>query len=178
MSISEYLEWYILYIPKEIYGWGIISFLFVFLLMSLWRGFAGLRYGMLFLLIEYVALLVYFTVFMWRDSGQYHYRLIPFWSYQAIFQGTRVLAHEIAMNIAVFIPIGVLASLSLNKPSWKKVAIVGFVISFIIEFLQLVLKRGCCETDDVINNTLGCVIGFGIYLALRKVLNALYFSKK
>ena len=35
----------------------------------------------------------------------------------------------------------------------------GIVVSFGIEILQLVLKRGLFELDDIINNSLGCMMG-------------------
>lgn len=36
-------------------------------------------------------------------------------------------------------------------------------ISLLIELLQLVTKRGLFEFDDIIHNTLGAVIGYGVY---------------
>jgi glycopeptide antibiotics resistance protein len=79
-----------------------------------------------------------------------------------VFHGKAILAHEIIMNIAVFMPIGFLAAIAMRKATWKKVALVGLAISLTIELLQLVLERGYCETDDVINNMLGCLIGYGM----------------
>lgn len=137
----------------------------------MWKGAKeGVRYGAAFLLAEYVALLLYFTVFMWRRTKEYEYALVPFWSYKAMLTETRVLMQEVAMNIAVFIPIGFLAGIAMKNDTWQKVAITGLAISLTIELLQLVLKRGCCETDDVINNTLGSLIGYGLYIMLRKAV--------
>ena len=46
MRIAEYFEWYILYIPASVYGWGLVAFLGVLLLMMLWKGVArGVRYA-------------------------------------------------------------------------------------------------------------------------------------
>lgn len=170
MSFAEYFEWYILYIPISVYGWGVAVFLVILVTSMLWKGInTGVRYGAAFLLIEYVALLLYFTVIIWRNNGVHGYRLVPFWSYWAMFQGTKVLAHEIIMNIAVFIPIGFLAGIAMKSVTWQKVAITGLAVSLTIELLQLILKRGCCETDDVINNTLGCLMGYVILRLLVKV---------
>ena len=172
MSIADYLEWYILYIPKGVYVGGIVAFLLVLAVAILWRGRKeGVRLSAAFLMAEYVALLLYFTVYIWRGGMGPEYILVPFWSYWAVFHGTKVLAHEIIMNIAVFIPIGVLAAIALKRATWKKVALVGLAISLTIELLQLILERGYCETDDVINNTLGCLIGYGmVRLAVRERL--------
>ena len=40
-------------------------------------------------------------------------------------------------------------------------------ISASIETLQFFLKRGFAEVDDVMYNTLGCLIGCGIYSLTR-----------
>ena len=42
-------------------------------------------------------------------------------------------------------------------------------LSIMIELLQFILKRGLCETDDVIHNVLGAAIGFGIYCIIAWV---------
>ena len=163
MSISEYFEWFILYIPYEIYGWGVFAFLLVLVLMMLWKGIGrGIRYASAFLLAEYTALLLYFTVFLHRDHGVRQVKLTPFWSYSAIFQGSKVLIHEHVMNIAVFIPIGIMLGIIMREVVWWKVILVGMSISMSIELLQLILMRGCCETNDVIHNTLGCLVGYWV----------------
>ena len=64
------------------------------------------------------------------------------------------------MNIAVFIPIGMMLGIILREVVWWKAIFVGMGISMTIELLQLILMRGCCETDDVIHNTLGCLVGY------------------
>ena len=146
------------------------AFLLILAAAIMWKGAKeGVRYGAAFLLAEYVALLLYFTVFMWRRTKEYEYVLVPFWSYRAMLADTRVLMQEVAMNIAVFIPIGFLAGIAMKSVTWKKVAITGLAVSLTIELLQLILKRGCCETDDVINNTLGCLMGYVILRLLVKV---------
>lgn len=171
MSIAEYLEWYILYISKAVYGWGLVAFLLIFVTAMLWKGtMTGMRYGTAFLLIEYVVLLLYFTIFRRRGTDEYEYVLTPFWSYIAALCDTPVLAQEIAMNIAVFVPVGFLAGVAIKDVTWKIIACIGLGVSLIIEMLQLVLKRGCCETDDVINNTLGSLLGYGLYIMLRKAV--------
>ncbi len=72
------------------------------------------------------------------------------------------------MNVIVFVPIGLLVGWTIKNMNWKKVFFIGMGISFSIELLQLVFKRGFAEVDDLIHNTLGCMIGFGVY-SLAKV---------
>lgn len=63
----------------------------------------------------------------------------------------------------MLIPVGTIIP-CLSK--YKKFAITiasGVSISLFIELLQLVTKRGLFEFDDIIHNTLGVIIGYGIY---------------
>lgn len=163
MSIQEYFKWYILYIPMAIYGFGLVAFLIVLLL--LWRRKGkkkGIRYASVFLLVEYVALLLYFTVFVRPETGKHQLLLIPFWSYVEIWKNTSILIEENIMNILVFIPIGFLLATVMRGYTWWKILLVGVFLSIMIEVLQYVLMRGYCETDDVIHNTLGCLVGYGV----------------
>lgn len=75
---------------------------------------------------------------------------------------------EVLLNIALFIPIGLLLSVSIRNLNWWHVAIVGCCLSLIIELLQLVTGKGLCETDDLIHNMLGAMIGWGMYVLIRK----------
>jgi glycopeptide antibiotics resistance protein len=44
-----------------------------------------------------------------------------------------------------------------------RVALLGFLTSFTIELLQLILKRGLFEFDDMFHNTIGVGIGYGVW---------------
>ena len=50
---------------------------------------------------------------------------------------------------------------------WWKVLFIGGGFSVLIETLLFLLKRGFAEFDDVFHNALGCVIGFGVYVGVR-----------
>ena len=173
MSIAEYIEWYILYIPASVYGWGLGAFLAVLLLMMLWKGVAqGVRYASGFLLVEYVALLMYFTVFIRPEHGERELMLMPFWSYWAIaHDGAKVLIQEHIMNVAVFIPIGILLAIVLKGMRWWKVLLAGMGVSLIVEVMQYIMMRGYCEIDDVIHNSIGCLIGYGLVLLCKMIVN-------
>jgi glycopeptide antibiotics resistance protein len=43
-----------------------------------------------------------------------------------------------------------------------EVVLLGFLTSLSIELLQLVLKRGLFEFDDMFHNTFGVILGYGI----------------
>ncbi len=61
---------------------------------------------------------------------------------------------DIALNILMFIPLGFL----LGGKGWKAV-LFGFLLSAFIELTQYVFLLGYCEADDVLNNTIGAVVG-------------------
>ena len=63
------------------------------------------------------------------------------------------------MNILFFIPYGLLFPW---KDNWKRVFVTALVLSVFIELSQFIFNLGWCEVDDVISNTLGAMIGWGV----------------
>ena len=73
-------------------------------------------------------------------------------------------------NTAMFIPLGIVWPAVFKKLNnhWKVIA-AGFGVSLIIEILQLPFFDRATDIDDLILNTLGFLMGYGIYLlAMRK----------
>lgn len=64
------------------------------------------------------------------------------------------------MNVVVFIPVGMLIGIAFKQVSWWKALLIGCSISVTIESLQFFLMRGFSELDDVVHNTVGCLIGW------------------
>ena len=76
-------------------------------------------------------------------------------------------------NITMFIPLGIVwpsVFRELNTP--VKVIAAGMGYSLLIEAMQLVFYTRVTDIDDLILNTLGYVIGYGIYLLVRAVRRA------
>jgi glycopeptide antibiotics resistance protein len=157
-------------VPTEVYE-GLLSVfclgtvgLFVFFGWKRgWRKVAGL------LLAEYVFLIYSSTVIcrIIAEGGAGH-NFVPFWSYEAINNGRDDLIAENIMNVVVFVPIGLLMGLiTLKKLKLFKAGLlalgIGLFVSVSIEMLQFFLKCGFSEFDDIMHNTLGCLIGFGVY---------------
>ena len=69
-------------------------------------------------------------------------------------------------------PIGLFAGLLADKPRWWKGTLWAFGLSLFIEFFQLFVSRGT-DVDDLILNTLGGLLGHGVFLLLRRVSPAL-----
>lgn len=72
---------------------------------------------------------------------------------------------NIILNILMFVPLGILLPLIFKKcRKYWVTYLVGFLFTIIIEVLQLKTGRGIFEADDIFNNTLGCIIGYGIVI--------------
>lgn len=83
--------------------------------------------------------------------------------------GKKDLIKEHYLNVAFFIPLGMLVWVVLKKKQWWRALELGCAVSILIEVLQLVLKRGMCEFDDVMHNTLGCMVGYGLVKVLASL---------
>jgi glycopeptide antibiotics resistance protein len=77
---------------------------------------------------------------------------------------------EIRVNILAFIPLGIyICMLKANWPFVKKgLAIVVFTLAF--EITQFIFAIGRFDITDVLSNTLGGIIGIGIYALLSRIL--------
>lgn len=121
---------------------------------------------------------VYMLAMVWLvlfKSGLYLEQLIRFGipdlprgiSWNLYFNGAESL-----LNIGVFVPLGLfLMLLSSNERAWPK-ALVCCATSVAFETAQYILKIGTCDGMDVINNTLGGVLGILLFVLLKRLLKA------
>lgn len=73
-------------------------------------------------------------------------------------------------NTAMFIPLGIVWPGVFKKLNTHgKVILAGVGVSLTIEVLQLPFFGRSTDIDDLILNTLGFLIGYGIYLLVRKL---------
>ena len=78
------------------------------------------------------------------------------------------------MNVLVFIPVGLLLGLSSPSMTWPRVLLIGVGLSVGIETLQFIFLRGFSEFDDVMHNTLGCLMGYGLFRLLFRLTTKRY----
>lgn len=128
----------------------------------------GMKWSAGWLLVEYLFLLLYLAVFVRNTQAGWTYNLSPFWSYQAIRKGRDDILAQVIMNVLAFIPIGLLLG-TFKGMKWWQALLIALCFSMLIELLQLVLKRGLAEIDDVVHNGVGCVIGYWAFVGLRKM---------
>lgn len=154
-------------IPQEVYEGLLSVFCLGVVLFVAFKGIrTGLRWSSVLLLIEYIFLLFCSTV-IFRPIGETRqYDFHPFWSYDR----PELLVENI-MNVIVFIPVGLLLGSLLRVKGSRLVALlIGCSISITIEALQFCFMKGFSELDDVMHNTVGCLIGWCIVKGARLIL--------
>ena len=154
-------------IPQVVYCGLLITF-FLGVILQIFK--KGIHIGhdiSKLLLVEYILILYLLTVVYRKEGNVRKYDFMPFWSYKEIIDGKELLLVENIMNILIFVPIGILLGCSFRTMSWKLCLLTGCLLSVCIEIFQFMLKRGFTEFDDVMHNTLGCMMGYGLYSLIR-----------
>lgn len=128
------------------------------------------RYLPEMILIAYGVVYVYLT-FLSRNEIDVPYatgiELRPLSALRRAIRGHSVIpARGILLNILLYIPMGYLIPFvfrGMRKRSSADVILICLLISILTEILQLVLKVGWLDADDIINNTIGAAIGILIW---------------
>lgn len=118
-----------------------------------------------FILTMYLFFVLYMTLLFRTEASSGAY-LRPFHSYMKAYLNTEV-RWGILNNILLFIPIGFI--LNRLKPC-KKILMIPVFFSLLVEVLQYVFNVGTLEFDDLLNNSIGCSVGFGLAQIYRYVL--------
>lgn len=135
--------------------------------------------------VSYIAFGIYAALLIWLimfklsvnigDLGEMRsVNLIPF-RYDTDV-GVRLHAKEVLYNVAAFVPLGVGVSLFMPKWGLLKKALPGLCVSLIFETLQFAFAIGASDITDIIANTLGTIIGIGVFALLRKIFKRRYIT--
>ena len=126
------------------------------------------------LLLIFLGIVFGSTVFTREPKAYREYELELFWSWKAVFRGDREMLKENLLNMLLLFPAGLLLPpLFHKKLPWWTGLVVGLFISAGIETGQLVLRRGLFEWDDIVHNSLGCMLGVwcsNFLMAVYKVM--------
>ncbi|MEH7223989.1 VanZ family protein [Bacillus sp. JJ1566] len=125
--------------------------------------------------ITYSLFLIYWMFFAYfrTKGGEFRYNLTPFSTIKNYFTyydhfPFYIWIINIAGNIGVFIPFGIVLPILFPKLSHFFLFLFAFVIGiFSLEVLQLFSKLGSFDVDDIILNTVGAVIGFILLQVIR-----------
>lgn len=77
---------------------------------------------------------------------------------------------DTALNILLFLPLGIFLPILYGKyDRIGKIALVGFLISLSVEIAQM-FGTGSTDINDLITNTVGTCLGYGIYMLLQRFI--------
>jgi len=115
--------------------------------------------------VIYLVALVFFTFLPLRLGSDPYEN--PWWVWVQLvpFQDIVDDPAGLILNIALFVPLGVLAPVLLRTWRWWQTALIGLTMSASIEIVQFVgditINPGrVADTDDLIANLAGAVLGF------------------
>lgn len=111
--------------------------------------------------LTYLLMVLCFTIIFRDEMDVAQISMKPIWEYASL--NYKLIAESI-LNVLLFVPLGFLADAAIKRRMFLKTIGLCCSISVTIELLQLITKRGVCNIDDVIHNTLGCIIGYGLFL--------------
>ena len=122
----------------------------------------------------YMVFLLGGTVLNREIGEEYLVEWVPFWSYYDLLsEWSKPMAVQMLYNVLVFIPWGILLPEIVSaKRKLRFVVLSAVGISLVIEVTQLVFKLGLFEFDDVFHNTLGTVIGYGLWRVFKRWKNS------
>ncbi len=121
------------------------------------------------LLIAYCMAVFYYTILGREAQGEAKCDLVPFSSWRTLMSvpyyghGEYILK-EIIVNMLMLFPLCIATfvipqNLRFKLPDYIICILFGGSFSVVIEVFQYVTHTGLCETDDVIHNTLGIILG-------------------
>lgn len=154
----------------------LFSTLYFLIYKKLLRGTATLSIKstiVTFMLIGYLMMVAGVTVFNRSPYMMGSMDLTLFGSYIEAWNDFSVKNWQyVTLNIVMFLPLGILLPLlhdRFKKAVWTILA--GILLTLSIETFQYFTGFGVFEFDDLFNNTLGAIIGYGLTMSVLKVWN-------
>lgn len=155
----------------------------LFSVLCIKKSFSGMQFILIAIIIAYTGIILECTLLARPLIGG-EIRLDPLFEWRTIIssfaEGRQIPLEiasyiiEIGINVLMLFPIGIVIPSAIGKPINILIGLlIGIVISLIIEILQLSIKVGMFQTEDIINNSLGfmigCVLGNCLVRSKRKV---------
>lgn len=132
------------------------------------------------LLSLYIVVLLYYTVVGRYSHEEYDYQIHIFYSYRFLleqfdFQNVR----QLVINLLMLVPVGFLLSVIVKrKGKYAIVLVLCLLLTLFIESMQLWMKCGSFEIDDIINNMIGAIIGVLIYALIHWITHQKMYKGK
>ena len=103
-----------------------------------------------------------------RRYNLYPFKTIAEFILNADHYSSETIFINLTANIITFVPLGFFTSLFFKKlKKLTPMLLTSIIIITIIELGQFILRVGVLDIDDIILNTIGCIIGFIFYKRLK-----------
>ena len=125
-----------------------------------------------FVALAYAAVVLWVTVgpAPWRTSGhQLDGGILNPDAWTAQVTWTTGYLSEMAFNVALFVPVGLLAALLIPRRRWPLALVAGFAFTTLIELVQVPELDRVSDPRDLVMNTSGAVLGVLLVLVARMV---------
>ena len=125
-----------------------------------------------FVALAYAAVVLWVTVgpAPWRTSGhQLDGGILNPDAWTAQVTWTTGYLSEMAFNVALFVPVGLLAALLIPRRRWPLALVAGLAFTTLIELVQVPELDRVSDPRDLVMNTSGAVLGVLLVLVARMV---------
>jgi len=133
------------------------------------------RRPLAFLAAAYAAVVLWVTVgpAPWRTSGhQLDGGILNPESWTTTATWTTGYLSEMALNVAMFVPVGLLAALLIPRRRWPVALLAGVAFTTVIELVQAAELDRISDPRDLVMNTSGAILGVLFVLSGRMVRRA------
>ena len=119
----------------------------------------------------YTVFILYITVIGRYSFEDFRARPIPFESYREVASGSMGELKGIILNVILFIPFGFLSALCFRDKRPVLMALCfGIILTVSVEVLQYLTRTGTFETDDMMHNVIGTLLGMAVWLIINKLI--------
>lgn len=121
-----------------------------------------------------IYLILLFWILLFKFGVRFSYmeeRIVNLVPFKSLIEGGKIDKAEIILNVMIFIPLGIYAGILFRSWIFSKKLFLFFLISLLFEALQVIFKIGAFDATDIVNNTLGGVIGLILFKLFEKLFN-------
>lgn len=125
----------------------------------------------------YIGVFLFVTLLGRKPGSEIRYRLSLLEEYRMAFsvENLKVMirsplcARQIANNILLFVPMGIFLGNYLQDKSFIRILVIGAAVSGMVEISQLLFRMGLFDLSDILNNSLGAILGYFSYCMVEKM---------
>ncbi len=119
----------------------------------------------------YTVVLLYFTFIGRYSHEEYGFQIFFFESYRKLLTHFSFhIATQLLVNLGMLFPVGFLLPMVLAcRKKYLLTILLSVFLTLLIETMQLVMKCGTFEVDDIINNIIGAALGMAVYAVTKRL---------